>query len=128
MRPCRCHCWRIIPTFSSIIFGMESEPVTSKCTDFETAVVLHLGLASFAPPKARCGLRPLAQTSSLLYRGFPIRPRFEVAAQCRLAAAAPKRRFAAPRRRKVGATAGWKPALLAPYEIRVRCRLLERSI
>src|SRR5205809_4280014 len=29
---------------------------------------------------------------------------------CRLAAVAPKRRFGAPRRRKVGDTAGWKPS------------------
>jgi len=64
--------------------------------------VLHLGLASLAPPKARCGLHLVAQTSSLLYRGFPIRRRFEVAAQCRLAAVAPKRRLARRLARREG--------------------------
>jgi len=39
---------------------------------------------------------PVAQTSSLLYRGFPIRRRWEVRMACRL---------------EVGDTAGWKPAL-----------------
>ena len=39
---------------------------------------------------------PVAQTSSLLYRGFPIRRRREVRTACRL---------------EVGDTAGWKPAL-----------------
>src|SRR6266478_2952489 len=50
---------------------------------------------------------------------------------CRLAAVAPKRRYGAPRRRKVGDTAGWKPALLTPCEMRVRrnvlCRFSETS-
>src|SRR5882724_6867830 len=35
---------------------------------------------------------------------------------CRLAAVAPKRRYGAPRRRKVGDTADWKSALPGPYE------------
>src|SRR5882724_11233808 len=76
-----------------------------------------------APYTHLAGRGPVAQTSSLLYRGFPIRQRCEVRKPCRLAAVAPKRRYGAPRRRKVGDTAGletwfgnlvWKPALLPP--------------
>ncbi len=48
-------------------------------------------------------LSPVAQTSSLLYRGFPIRQRCEVCKPCRL---------------EVGDTAGWKPALLPPRRSR----------
>jgi len=59
-----------------------------------------------APYTHLVGRGPVAQTSSLLYRGFPIRQRCEVRKPCRLAAVAPKRRYGAPRRRKVGDTAG----------------------
>src|SRR5882724_6239232 len=74
-----------------------------------------------APYTHLAGRGPVAQTSSLLYRGFPIRQRCEVRKPCRLAAVAPKRRYGAPRRRKVGDTAGRKPALLPAYKMRVRC-------
>src|SRR5882724_3967470 len=49
---------------------------------------------------------PVAQTSSLLYRGFPIRKRWEVRRPCRL---------------EVGDTAGWKPALLLLCEMCEKC-------
>src|SRR6266567_7161317 len=56
-------------------------------------------------PRGRMGA--VAQTSSLLCRGFPIRMRWEVRKPCRL---------------EVGDTAGWKPALLPLYEMCVKCR------
>ena len=64
-----------------------------------------------APYTHLAGRSPVAQTSSLLYRGFPIRQRCEVCKPCRL---------------EVGDTAGWKPALLPAYKMRVRCSVLRR--
>src|ERR1035437_9638823 len=80
--------------------------------------------------------RAVAQTSSLLYRGFPIR--WPCAGRTRLKV---RMRFLSrtPGRLEVGDTAGWKPALpgngrpagKAAFQtwvakMRVRCRLLRR--
>src|SRR5258707_14031589 len=102
---------------------MESEPVTWRCTDFETAIVLHLGLASFAPQRAELRAAPHTDRDRKEPRNADFKsavsrisnpPALRVRRPCRLAAVAPKRRYGAPRRRKVGDTAGWKPALLPP--------------